>query len=198
MTGKVNRSTGEGVVGIGLGSIDPEKACNQKCVKGATHQTVTDTGAGTYSNRQHEKEMREEEVVKTDDSKTQSNFSHHPQHALQPATSSAINSHTASFSNDALYLINVIEFGALFRPVAVAHGGPVLRQPCQHHHHDATLLPHHLPEVRSSVGQRSLGCDVGRIARVMIRLHEAKTLCFGSHRSRPMVCDAVSSWFQTF
>jgi len=151
LTGKVNRPNGE-VGGIGLGSTDPEKACNQKCVNRASHQMVTNTGAGTYSNRQHGEEMREEEVVKMDNSNTRSNFYHHTQHALQPAISFAINNHTALFSNSAFYLINVIEFRALLRPVAVAHGGPILSQPCQHHHHDATLLPHHLPEVRSSVG----------------------------------------------
>jgi hypothetical protein len=80
----------------------------------------------------------------------------------------------------------------------VAHGGPILSKPCQHHHHDTALLPPHLPEVRSSVGQRSLGCDVGRITRVMIRLYRAKTLCFGSHRPSPPACDAVSLWLQTF
>ena len=142
--------------------------------------------------------MREEEVVKTDDSNTQSNFSQHTHHAVQPTTSFAINNHTALLPNNALYLVNVIEFGSLLRPVAVAHGGPILCQPCQHHHHDAALLPHHLPEVRSSVGQRSLGCNVGRITRVMIRLYKAKTLCFGSHRPSCAARDAVSLWFQTF
>jgi len=36
----------------------------------------------TYSNRQHGEEMREEVVVNIGDSNTQSNFSHHNQHAL--------------------------------------------------------------------------------------------------------------------
>lgn len=47
---------------------------------------------------------------------------------------------------------------------------PVLREPSQHDHDDAALLPHHLPEVGGGVRQRTRGGDVGRVARVVVRL----------------------------
>lgn len=68
------------------------------------------------------------------------------------------------------YLINMVKLRSFFRPVAVAELLSVLSESREHHHDDAALLPHHLPEVRRRVGHRTGCCDVRRVARVVIRL----------------------------
>lgn len=78
-----------------------------------------------------------------------------------------------SHTNDKVcgsYFVYVVEIGSLFRPVAVTHRDSVLRQFSQHDDDHAALFPHHLPEVRHGVRQRSLWCDVRRVPGVMVSL----------------------------
>jgi hypothetical protein len=82
----------------------------------------------------------------------------------------SIKSLSVTTKSENFYLIDVVESGALLRPVPVAHGVAVLGQSGQHHHHDASLLPNHLPEVGDRLLKRALGGDVSRVAGIVVGL----------------------------
>lgn len=69
-----------------------------------------------------------------------------------------------------IYLIDMIQFRSLLRPVAVAKLLSVLGEAREHDHDDAALLPHHLPEVGGRVRHGSSCRDVCRVAGVMVGL----------------------------
>lgn len=68
----------------------------------------------------------------------------------------------------------MVELRSFLRPVAVAQLLSVLREPSQHHHNHAALLPNHLPEVRGGVGKRACSGYVGWVARVVVGLLQYK------------------------
>ena len=79
---------------------------------------------------------------------------------------------------DQMHLVDVIELGALVRPVAMAHRLALLRQSRQHHDHHAALLPDELPEVGGGLGQRALRRYVRRVARVVVGLKVSQDILF--------------------
>lgn len=75
------------------------------------------------------------------------------------------------------YFVDVVDFGALFGPVAMAELLAVLGETGQHDHDHAALLPHHLPEVRSRVRKGTGGGNVRRVTRIVVSLNKTNTLC---------------------
>lgn len=70
----------------------------------------------------------------------------------------------------------MIQFRSLLRPISVAKLLTVLSEASKHDHHDAALLPDHLPEVRGGMGEGSSGCDVCRVARIVVGLTKIQCL----------------------
>lgn len=69
-----------------------------------------------------------------------------------------------------IYLVYVIEFGSFFRPVTMTQNNVVLHQSGQHDDYHTALLPHHLPEIRRRLRQRSLCCNVCRVTWIVVGL----------------------------
>lgn len=67
-------------------------------------------------------------------------------------------------------LVDVIELGTFVGPVAMTHAASLLSKTGQHHDDDAPLLPDQLPEIRRSLGKRSLSRYVSWIPRIVISL----------------------------
>lgn len=85
-------------------------------------------------------------------------------------------------------LVYVVEFAAFLGPVAVAEGVAVLGESGEHDDDHTALLPHQLPQVRRRALQGPLSGDVGRVPRVVVRLHprgrerEARLMCGEARR----------------